>query len=353
MNPKLTIDLKKLQENMEYFNKKCEEHNIVSTVVTKVFCANEKMVEVLSSTAVEYLADSRVQNLKKMEKFPQKKLLLRLPMLSEVDEVVKYADVSLNSELKTLEMLDEAARKQDKIHSVILMKDLGDLREGFFDENEFLEAVSYILNLKNIELKGIGVNLTCYGAVIPKYDNLIDLVRLKDEIESRFNITLELISGGNSSSVYLLDKGEMPKGINHLRLGECVVLGRETAYGQDIGETHQDIFTLSSEIVELKEKPSLPIGEIGVDAFGQKPEYEDRGIRKRAILAIGKQDTDIGGMIPIDDKIDILGASSDHLIMDVTDSQRDYKIGDTVEFKLEYGALLKLFTSEYVTKEYI
>lgn len=311
------------------------------------------MVEVLSSTAVEYLADSRVQNLKKMEKFPQKKLLLRLPMLSEVDEVVKYADVSLNSELKTLEMLDEAARKQDKIHSVILMKDLGDLREGFFDEDDFLEAVSYILNLKNIELKGIGVNLTCYGAVIPKYDNLIDLVRLKDEIESRFNITLELISGGNSSSVYLLDKGEMPKGINHLRLGECVVLGRETAYGQDIGETHQDIFTLSSEIVELKEKPSLPIGEIGVDAFGQKPEYEDRGIRKRAILAIGKQDTDIGGMIPIDDKIDILGASSDHLIMDVTDSQRDYKIGDTVEFKLEYGALLKLFTSEYVTKEYI
>ena len=58
-------------------------------------------------------------------------------------------------------------------------------------------------------------------------------------------------------------------------------------------------------------------------------------------------------MIPLDEKVDVLGASSDHLILDVTKSDREYKVGDTVQFTLEYGAVLRLATSEYVTKEFI
>ena len=80
---------------------------------------------------------------------------------------------------------------------------------------------------------------------------------------------------------------------------------------------------LEAQIIELKSKRSLPIGEIGVDAFGQRPYYEDRGIIRRAILAIGKQDTDPDSMISLDEKIDILGASSDHLILDVSKSDTD------------------------------
>ena len=162
-----------------------------------------------------------------------------------------------------------------------------------------------------------------------------------------------MVSGGNSSSIYLIGKGELPEGINNLRLGESFLLGNDTAYGEKLPGTVSDTLILEAQIVELKEKPSLPIGEVGVDAFGQKPYYEDRGVIKRAIIAIGKQDTDIDSMEPLDEKIDILGGSSDHIILDVTKSDTEYKVGDVVRFVLGYGGMLKTATSPYVEKAYI
>jgi len=117
--------------------------------------------------------------------------------------------------------------------------------------------------------------------------------------------------------------------------------------------TDADAFVLKAEIVELKKKPSLPIGEVGVDAFGQKPYYEDRGIMDRAIIAIGKQDTALDSMEPIDSRLEIMGGSSDHIIVDVTKAEGDYKVGDIIEFTLSYGGLLKCMTSKYVEKTYI
>lgn len=210
-----------------------------------------------------------------------------------------------------------------------------------------------ILNLENIHLHGIAVNLTCYGAIIPKNDNLSKLVEIARKIEEQFDIKLDMISGGNSSSIYLIDKGELPKGINNLRLGEAALLGNDTAYETDLPGTVGDTVILQAQIVELKEKPSLPIGEVGVDAFGKKPFYEDRGIMKRAIIAVGKQDTDLDSMTPTDSQIEIMGGSSDHTILDVTHCDRDYKVGDIVSFELGYGGMLKTATSPYVTREYV
>ena len=90
-----------------------------------------------------------------------------------------------------------------------------------------------------------------------------------------------------------------------------------------------------------------------MDAFGQKPYYEDRGIMKRAIIAVGKQDTDLGSMTPTDPQIEIMGGSSDHTILDVTHCDRDYKVGDVVTFELGYGGMLKVATSPYVEREYV
>jgi predicted amino acid racemase len=235
------------------------------------------------------------------------------------------------------------------------MIDLGDLREGIFytDEDQIFSVVEETLKLKNVKLYGIGVNLTCYGAVIPKPDNLSILVETARKIEKKFGIQLEMISGGNSSSIYLAGKKELPEGVNNLRLGEAFLLGNDTAYGTKLPGTVSDALTLEAQIIELKSKRSLPIGEIVVDAFGQKPAYEDRGIIKRAILAIGKQDTDPDSMESIDEKIEILGASSDHLIMDVSKSDADYKVGDVIRFRVGYSGMLKCATSSYVEKIYI
>lgn len=329
-------------------------------IVTKGLCADPEMAKLVANhPAVDYMADSRVMNIRTYAEEARKNgkmtVLLRIPMHAEVADVVKYVDLSFNSELSTIRLLNEEAGKIGVKHNVLLMIDLGDLREGIFYQNEdqIFEAVGEIIKMENINLYGIGVNLTCYGAIIPKNDNLSNLVAIARKIEEKFGIRLEMVSGGNSSSIYLIGKGELPEGINNLRLGESFLLGNDTAYGEKLPRTVSDTLVLEAQIVELKEKPSLPIGEVGVDAFGQKPYYEDRGIIKRAIIAIGKQDTDIDSMEPLDEKIDILGGSSDHIILDVTKSDTEYKVGDVVRFVLGYGGMLKTATSPYVEKAYV
>lgn len=361
MYPRLVIDLRKLKANLHAMADLTVNRGECSLmVVTKVLCADLEVAKMICENEdVKYVADSRVKNIAKyadmVRAAGKMTTLLRIPMHSEIEDVVKYVDLCFNSELSTIRLLNAEAKKQGKVQNILLMIDLGDLREGIFFQNEDLiyEAVEEILAMENINLYGIGVNLTCYGAIIPKNENLSQLVEWAKKIEDKYNIKLEMVSGGNSSSVYLVDKGELPEGINNLRLGESFVLGNDTAYETKLPGTTDDTVILQAQIVELKEKPSLPIGEVGVDAFGQKPYYEDRGIIKRAIVAIGKQDTDLGSMTPVDEKIDILGGSSDHTILDVTNSDTEYQVGDVVEFKLGYGGVLKNATSEYVERVYI
>lgn len=361
MYPRLVIDINKLRSNLDavaHITK--EEGNCSLMIVTKGLCADKEMVQmVVQHPSVDFVADSRVKNIKsyaeEVRKNGKKTVLLRIPMHDEVSEVVKYVDLSFNSELSTIRLLNEEAGKTGVIHNVLLMIDLGDLREGIFfkNEDEIFSTVEQILAMSNIRLYGIGVNLTCYGAIIPKNDNLSQLTDLGEKIEEKFDIKLQMVSGGNSSSIYLIEKHQLPQGINNLRLGEAFLLGNDTAYETKLPGTTGDALVLEAQIVELKEKPSLPIGEVGVDAFGHKPYYEDRGIIKRAIIAVGKQDTELDSMTPLDEKIDILGGSSDHIILDVTKSDKEYKVGDVVRFTLGYGGMLKTATSPYVEKTYI
>lgn len=347
--PALIIDREKLKDNTKLLVDKANRKGINVAAVTKVFCGIPELARAMVEGGVYMVADSRVENLKKLADINVPKLLLRIPMISQVGDVVDYADISLNSEYNVIKALSDKALEKGRVHKIILMTDLGDLREGVWS-TEIVDFAGKVLELQGVKIIGLGTNLTCYGGVVPNTSNLGQLVALAEEIESRYNIKLEIISGGNSSSVYLLDKGEMPERVNQLRLGESVALGFETAYGDRITGTHRDVFTFAAEIVELKDKPSIPVGEIGMDAFGQKPVFEDRGMRKRAILAAGRQDVRVDAIIPRDEKVSILGASSDHMIVDVTDCDKEYKVGDIVEFDVQYGGLLSLATSEYVSK---
>lgn len=355
MYPRLVIDLNKVKNNLDKTIEMVKGAGCSLMIVTKGYCADMEIYQMLNESSIDYLADSRIQNLKKYEGTKKERVLLRLPMQSEADEVVRYSELSLNSEIETIKKLNKAAENQNKTHKILLMIDLGDLREGIFfkDEEDIYHAVGEILLLKNIELYGLGVNLTCYGAVIPKNENLSILVETAAKIEEKFNIKLQMISGGNSSSVYLIGKKELPEKINNLRVGEAFLLGDETAYSEMLDGFYDDAFVLEAEIIELKEKQTVPVGETGVDAFGNKPVYEDLGVIKRAIIAVGRQDVDPDNLHPIDSKISVLGASSDHLILNVQDSDVEYKTGDIVKFKLSYSSLLRATTSSYVQKIYV
>lgn len=347
MYPQLEININKLHNNVSHIIKMAKQRNIKISLVSKVLAGNKKIVQELMIHEFSHLADSRIENLIKFKDLRLPKLLLRIPMPSELNKVVKYCDVSLNSDLLTIRKLNEIAKKHRKVHNIILMFDLGDLREGIFFQDDYLSIVSEILKLSNIKLLGIGTNLTCYGGIVPSINNLSQLVKIKKTIEKEFNYHLEIISGGNSSSLYLLENHDFPNEINNLRIGEAIFLGRETAYGHLLERLHDDIFILKAQLVEVYNKPSYPIGEMSMDSFGNKPQIIDKGNMTRGILAIGKQDIQLDNLIP-QGKFQIIGGSSDHLIIDL--NNQNYHVGDILSFKINYPGLLQLMTSKYIKK---
>lgn len=347
--PALTIDIKKIEHNTRTLVEMCGKHGIKVAGVTKLYCANPLIAEASVRGGVEMLADSRLENLIRLKDIKIPKMLLRLPMISKAEAVVDYVDISLNSEYKTMKVLSEKALEKEKIHKIVLMIDLGDLREGLSHEDA-RDIIPKILDLKGVQLVGIGTNLSCYGGVIPSIENLGLLSDIAEEIEERYHISLEIISGGNSSSIYLVENGEIPARINHLRLGEAILFGTEAAYAKRIANTYSDVFKLHAEIIEIQEKPSVPTGEIGLNAFREVPSFVDRGRRKRALLGVGRQDIDIDNIRPEDKEIILVGGSSDHLIVDITDCKKEYDIGDVLRFDTHYTSVLQAMTSEYVEK---
>ncbi|MDD3074067.1 MAG: alanine/ornithine racemase family PLP-dependent enzyme, partial [Eubacteriales bacterium] len=331
MYPKLIIDLKKLKENSQLLANLCFTENIEPVGVTKVTCGDPKVARAMMAGGIRMLAESRVENARRLKTagIDAPLLLLRLPMLSQVDAVVELFQCSLNSELATIRALDAAAAKAGVVHEIILMVDLGDLREGILP-SQLEEMVLEIAELKNIRLLGLGTNLTCYGGVIPTWDNLGQLLEYNRKAEKLYSHLLPVISGGNSSSLPLLLEGHLPP-VTQLRLGESIVLGRETVDRQPIPGAHLDCFQIQAEIIEIRKKPSVPIGKIGQDAFGGTPVFEDRGIHLRAILALGRQDVVVDGL-ETPEGIDILGASSDHLLLDVTKYPKSLAVGDVLTF---------------------
>lgn len=347
--PALLIDRIKFRENCELLVDYFKEHNKSFHAVTKCFCAYEPMLEIMAECGIRHFADSRLENFEAVARYADSTLLLRIPMISEAREVVRYCDMSLNSEWDTICALSDAALTQNKHHGVILMLELGDRREGVMPEDAET-MIMQIMNLRGVNLVGLGANFNCYGGVIPDAGKMQRLAELAERTEQRYGVKLDYISGGNSGSLWLLDNGEMPEKVNHLRIGEALLLGRETSFGRRFAGLNQDVFTLRLEVIESKRKPSLPDGLVGLNALGEKQEFEDRGMIRRVILGIGAQDVNPDSLTPLLRGVRLLGNSSDHSIYDVTDVNRELRVGDFLDFSVNYSALNRLFTSRYVHK---
>ena len=348
MYPKIEVNIKGIRENIDKINKECDKYNIFISVVTKVLANNKEIVTKICKN-VKAIADSRVDNIKNFQDINAEKWLIRLPMKCEIEDVIKYCDVSLNSEIYTIKLLNEEAKKQNKKHKIILMYEIGDLREGlYFDKLK--ETVLECKKLSNIIIYGLGCNLGCYGGVVPSDDNMEDLVDAANKIEKECDIKFEVISGGNSTSYKMLKEGKLPQKVNNLRIGESIYLGTLPTFDEIIDELNHDNFIMSAQIVEVQVKDSLPKGEMMKNSFGETVYFEDKGKMKRALINIGKQDTGLD-LKPLDKNIDILGGSSDYILLDVTNCEKDYKVGDVVSFIPDYASLLKMMTSEYVRKE--
>ncbi|MDY5333803.1 MAG: alanine racemase [Vescimonas sp.] len=345
--PQLEFDLALLRSNADAVISRCRGMGIRVCGVIKGVDGLPEAARVLRAAGAAELGTSRLEQVAKCRAagVPGPWLLIRIPGLTELPDVVALCETSLQSEWPTLLALEEECLRQNKTHRVIVMTDLGDLREGFWDKDELVDVCERVeRELPHVQLAGIGVNLTCYGSTKPTPEKMNELVGLARQVEQRIGRKLEIVSGGATSSFTLVHWGTMPAGVNHLRIGEAILLGKDLQVDwgiRDMDYLRMDALTLRAEVVEVKDKPTYPIGEFAIDAFGRKPVYEDRGIRRRAILALGRADVgELESLIPREPGLTVIGGSSDHCIVDVEDCPRRLQVGDIVEFSLCYSHML-------------
>ncbi len=349
MAPRLDIDLEKIYFNAYALVTRLGRLGISVMGVSKAFLGEPNIANTMLQAGVVTIGDSRIENIQTMIKADIKSpmTLIRSPRVSQVDRVVHYADISFNTELEVIKKLSSSAKNNNCTHGVILMVELGDLREGIMPEN-LEDTVRKVRQLPNIVLKGIGTNLGCRNGVIPDSTNMAELSRLVGSIESTFGMTLEIVSGGNSGSLEWALGGSNDIGrVNQLRLGESILLGVEPLNRTPIEGLYTDAITLVAEVIESKSKPTLPWGETAQSTFGDAPVNNDRGNRTQTILAVGRQDIDHNGLLP-PKEIEILGASSDHLIL--SSEGETHRVGTEMRFDVNYSALLRAMTSPFVSK---
>ncbi|HIL22516.1 MAG TPA: alanine/ornithine racemase family PLP-dependent enzyme [Alcanivorax sp.] len=349
--PRLDINLDKISHNARMLVEDLGDRGIAVTGITKAALGSLDIAKAMLRAGMSGLGDSRIENIEAMrqQRISAPIMLIRSPMLSQVNRVVRNADISFNTELSVVRRLSAAAEEAERSHGIVLMVELGDLREGILPE-DLVSTAREVMRLPNLELTGIGTNLACHSGMTPDADNMGALSALADRVEAELDVKLVLISGGNSANLdWALSKSATGR-INHLRLGEAILLGCEPLHREPVDGLHTDAITLVAEVIESKTKPSLPWGTLAETAFGGDVISIDSGAMARAILAVGEQDLDPDGLLP-PEGLTILGASGDHLLLDC--GKQRLRVGDEVRFGVNYSALVRAMTSPFVEKKMI
>lgn len=356
--PRLCCNLSRLRRNVEGVSERCHAAGIRVAGVIKGANGRLPITEQMAQGGCDQIASSRLDQLERASGLGLPTMLIRGPMPCELEDVARVCDYSLESDDSVLTALNTLCAQRTKRHKVVLMADLGDLREGWWDKDELVaQAVRVERELPYLELAGIGTNLGCYGAIIPTVEKMEELVALAARVEAAVGRKLEIVSGGATTAYRLVHEGRMPSGINHLRIGEAMLVDYdlERLWGvKGLDYLSPRVFTLQAQVLECRVKPSCPVGKVFFDAFGGRPKILDRGMRRRALIGVGKLDLGSAeSMVPLDEGIKILGGTSDHTILDVEDCTRHLAVGDILEFELDYTAMLFLTASAYVAVDYL
>jgi predicted amino acid racemase len=362
----LIISTNKIQNNIKYLSAYFKSKNIHWSLVTKVFSGDKEFLKnVLVDRVIKNIdsvGDSRLTSLKNLKEVNPKMrtIYIKPPAKMYADEIIKYADVSLNSSLTTIKALNESAKKANKIHQVIIMVELGELREGI-KRTELMFFYENVFELSNIDIIGIGSNLGCMYGVEPTYDKLLQLSLYKELISAKFNKDLKYVSGGTSITLPLIENGTIPKDINHFRVGEAIFFGVSPLENKQFKELAIDAFEFTANIIELEEKKIVPDGIISDANIGHSAVFDRENVTEtttKAILDFGLLDVDQKDIEFIDTELEYVGITSDMIVIAIGENknkkgQKRYKIGDKVHFKPNYMAVARLLNSKFIEKKYV
>ncbi len=341
--PCLKIYLDKISYNSEIINTRCADLGISVVGVTKCVLGDVKIAGAMKKSGIAVFGDSRLENLKKLRNFygeDQKLLMMRSPMPGEVEDLLEICDISLNTQLKTLEIIEKICRRKKIKHRIIVMVETDDRREGLLPEEVVNFCQQIVDNFGSIELYGLGTNARCVTKNGPDPESLKMLVDLREDVMKITGINIPVISGGNSSVWNLIEKGSISKGVNQVRIGEAILLGHDTVNYRTIKDAYTDSFILEAEIIEVKKRND--------DVY-------------KVILAFGLQDVNSKNIHCRSDYLSILNQSSDHTILSVREEKLkkhgentlNLEAGGIISFNLDYFGLLSCMTSPFIKRNYI
>ena len=355
----MDVNLDAIRTNAQILCGLCARSSVSVAGIIKFSDGDLQVAKAYLDGGCAQLGVSRAKHLQALkETFPHTETFLtRSPTRGDLESCARYADLSLHADPDVLKALNEEAGKWGTRPGIILMLDVGDLREGVDNIPELVALAELCENLPNLHLRGVGTNHACLNGILPTWENLTFLVDGAEAAEQAIGRKLDIISGGSSINLLLLRDGiiQMPPRINHLRLGGSIANPMNMRLGRNFTfpGLREDSLRLTAEIVEIHEKASAPKGQSTKNWAGEAIVRKDKGRRMRAILALGSQDiADAANLIPLDDGVEVVGCSSDHTIVDVTDSGKTWRSGDTLTFKVRYANMLYAFTGDHVSVAY-
>lgn len=356
---KLKIHPKRIIKNIEKMNSYISDQGKDWSLVTKVLNGHKHSLEkILTSEVIKgthSIADSRISSLRTIKNIDNDivTMYLKPPAKSMIKNVIRYADISLNTDFQTINLLNQEAKNQDVIHQIIIMIELGELREGVV-RNRFLDFYEKVFNLSNIKVIGLGTNLGCMYGIEPTFDKLIQLCLYEQLIETRFNQNLELVSGGSSITLPLLKQKKVPEGVNHLRVGEAVFLGTSPLEQKKFMNLSTNAFEFVGNIVELQKKENQPDGIMGSGNVGHVETMDEEEILKeeyKALLDFGVIDVDSTNLTPKNRQAQFLGTTSDLTVYSLGLDISKYQKEKLMHFKPNYMAVARLMNSKFIKKE--
>lgn len=324
--PTVRINLAKIRTNTAFIKSLAPQTLLAG--VTKGCGGDPEVAAAMLAGGAEQLADSRLKRLRRLrQRFPDVPLImLRQPLKHELNEVVKHELITVVSCRSVAKTLAKVAAKQGKVVPLILMLEVGGLREGLFP-NEAIALAKALKNQPAVKLDGLAVNVGCYQGKMPDSSVWQLLLQLSYELK-KLGFSLKYISGGNSSVISFLKAKTVPQEVNHFRVGEAILLGIDTLSNQPVAELAADAFIVEAEVIESKKKNGY---------YNQ-------------VVALGRQEVGFGSLQPINaGEISII--NSDHLV--IRSKQLLALTGETVKFIPDYFALMSLMESAYVKKRYI
>ena len=361
----LQIHTNMIKENIKRLSEYFNAQNIEWSLITKVFSGDliflKKILDDEIINSRHSVGDSRLTSLKNLKSVNTNITTIYIKPPAEVyaSEVVRYADISLNSSMRTIYALNQAAMDQNKIHRIIIMIELGELREGV-NRKDILEFYRRAFELSHIEVIGLGSNLGCMYGVEPTYDKLLHLSLYKKLILSKFSKELAFVSGGTSITLPLIEQKKVPKEINHFRIGEAAFFGISPINGKRFNSLHTDAFEFYANIIELHKKKIVPEGTIGEANIGHTTDFDHAEITDtsyKAILDFGLLDVNREDIEIQDETVSFVGITSDMLVIDVGENTNNdgsvrYSVGDKIKFQINYMAVARLLNSKFIDKIY-